>query len=138
MALGWLGVASVALGSKTLSQDGGFRLIMRIAKAPAGSSQRDFAAGSRNCRTSRMRFFSSTAITAADPICRTIDRFMWKPPGSVASSSVTRKRPHLYTSREETIFIVHLPRNGRRKSVQRQRVHDIGRRQPAAPRRDDA
>ena len=31
MALGWLGVASVALGSNTLSQEGGFRLIMRIA-----------------------------------------------------------------------------------------------------------
>src|ERR1017187_8513642 len=34
MALGWLGVASVALGSKTLSQEGGFRLIMRIAGTP--------------------------------------------------------------------------------------------------------
>ena len=31
MALGWLWVASVALGSKTLSQEGEFRLIMRIA-----------------------------------------------------------------------------------------------------------
>src|ERR1017187_3135388 len=35
MALGWLWVASVASGSKTLSQEGGFRLIMRIAVWPA-------------------------------------------------------------------------------------------------------
>src|ERR1035441_4477918 len=32
MALGWLWVASVALGSKTLSQEGGFRLIMRLPR----------------------------------------------------------------------------------------------------------
>ena len=37
MALGWLWVASVALGSKTLSQEGEFRLIMRIAGCNTGA-----------------------------------------------------------------------------------------------------
>ena len=59
VALGWLWVASVALGSKTLSQEGGFRLIMRIAgiKVIYGACPVCLKTGHLSPRTTRNAIF---------------------------------------------------------------------------------
>ena len=51
------------------------------------------------------RFFSSTAIITAEPLCWTIARLISNPPGSTAWSSVTLKISLLYFSTDETNFI---------------------------------
>ena len=60
MALGWLWVASVALGSKTLSQEGEFRLIMRIAGKASSCTATGLTSGTQY-------WFQVCAIGAAGP-----------------------------------------------------------------------
>src|ERR1035441_2474500 len=80
MALGWLGVASVALGSNTLSQEGGFRLIMRIAgiKVIYGACPVCLKTGLLSPRTTRNAIFQ--------------DCQPWTNPGSSLFSMVWEER----------------------------------------------